>query len=87
MFGKWFMQTVEAKHIRAQDFGWKSWKEESGKLWCRGENNIVKDFKEPGCEDVDLLYLAQDSQIWPVLVKTKFNSIKRGKFLEYVKDY
>jgi len=24
MFGKWFTQNVEAKHIRAQDFGWKS---------------------------------------------------------------
>jgi len=58
MYGKWRMHTVEAKHIPAQEFGWKSWREESGKRWCIEENNIIKDFKKTGCEDVDWIYLA-----------------------------
>jgi hypothetical protein len=46
MFGKWCMNTVEAKHIPAQDFGWKSKRKESGKHWCIEENSIIKDFKK-----------------------------------------
>jgi hypothetical protein len=37
------------------------------------KNNIIKDFKETGCEDVDWIYQAQNSYMWPVLVKAKFN--------------
>jgi hypothetical protein len=54
MFGKWRRHTVVTKHIRTQDFGWKTRKPR-----CVGENNIIKDLKETGCEDVDRIYLAQ----------------------------
>jgi hypothetical protein len=32
-----------------------------------------KDLKETECEDVDWVYLAQDREKWPVLVKVKMN--------------
>jgi hypothetical protein len=48
------------KH-RSTGFWLEILKGKPGKPWCIGENNILKDFKETGCEDLDWIYLAQNS--------------------------
>jgi hypothetical protein len=40
---------------------------------CRGEDNIRKDLREIGWEDVDWIHLAQDRYQWRALVNMAMN--------------
>jgi hypothetical protein len=41
-----------------------------GTPWCREEDNITMDLMERGCEGVDWIHLAQDTDRWWAVANT-----------------
>ena len=48
-------------------------KRQLGKPRCRWEDNIKMNLQEVGCEDLDLIDVAQNRDMWRALVNTVLN--------------